>query len=99
MIEDKPETVEELVATIKPEIYQSLKSAVEIGKWESGEQLTKEQIKNCLQAIIAYEDKNVELDKRLGYIESAKSGKTPSADRSNTITTDSNNSIINEVTK
>lgn len=58
----------DLFDSITPEIYQSLKRAVELGKWPNGEKLTREQRDNCMQAVIAYELKNLPEEQRSGYI-------------------------------
>ena len=58
----------EMIENITPEIYQSLKLAVEIGKWPDGRKLTAEQKELCLQAMIAYELKNLPEDQRTGYM-------------------------------
>jgi uncharacterized protein YeaC (DUF1315 family) len=50
-----------MIENITPDIYQSLKLAVEIGKWSDGRKLT-------LQAIIAWEAKNLPEDQRTGYM-------------------------------
>ena len=47
------------IENITPEIYESLKLAVEIGKWPDGRKLTKEQKELSLQAMIAWEMQNL----------------------------------------
>ena len=49
----------EMIQNITPEIYQSLKLAVEIGKWADGNKLTAEQRELSLQAMIAWEVQNL----------------------------------------
>ncbi|CAE6928337.1 MULTISPECIES: YeaC family protein [Pseudomonas] len=58
----------ETIANITPEIYQSLKLAVEIGKWPDGRKLTQEQKELSLQALIAWEIKNLPEEERIGYM-------------------------------
>lgn len=58
----------EMIEKITPEIYQNLKQSVELGKWPNGKPLTAEQRENCLQAIIAWELKNLPEDERTGFI-------------------------------
>lgn len=58
----------EMIEKITPEIYQNLKQSVELGKWPNGKPLTAEQRETCLQAIIAWEVKNLPEDKRTGFI-------------------------------
>lgn len=58
----------ETIANITPEIYANLKLAVEIGKWPDGRKLTLEQKELSLQALIAWEIKNLPEDQRIGYM-------------------------------
>lgn len=58
----------EVIENITPEIYQSLKLAVEIGKWPDGRKLSQEQKELSLQALIAWEMQNVPEDQRIGYM-------------------------------
>lgn len=61
-------TFAQMIENITPEIYQSLKLAVEIGKWSDGRKLTAEQKELSLQAVIAWEMKNLPEDQRTGYM-------------------------------
>jgi hypothetical protein len=56
------------IENITPEIYQSLKLAVEIGKWPDGRKLTLEQKELTLQALIAWEVQNLPEEERIGYM-------------------------------
>ena len=56
------------VEQITPEVYENLKSAVELGKWQDGRKLTPEQRELCLQAMIAWEAKNLPEEQRTGYM-------------------------------
>jgi len=58
----------EMIENITPEIYQSLKLAVEIGKWPDGRKLTQEQKELSLQAMIAWEVQNLPEEERTGYM-------------------------------
>ncbi|KSW23178.1 MULTISPECIES: DUF1315 family protein [unclassified Pseudomonas] len=58
----------ETIENITPEIYESLKLAVEIGKWPDGRKLSLEQKELCLQAMIAWELQNLPEDQRTGYM-------------------------------
>ena len=58
----------EMIQNITPEIYQSLKLAVEIGKWPDGRKLTQEQKELSLQAMIAWEIQNLPEEERTGYM-------------------------------
>jgi len=58
----------EIAANLKPELIESFKRAVEIGKWPDGNVLTSEQREICLQAVIAYEFHNLPEDQRTGYV-------------------------------
>ena len=59
----------EMIDNMSPEVYASLKQAVELGKWPNGVRLTKEQSELCLQAIITYDYKNKPEESRVGYID------------------------------
>lgn len=58
----------EMIKNITPEIYQSLKLAVEIGKWADVNKLTAEQRELSLQAMIAWEMQNLPEEERTGYM-------------------------------
>ena len=58
----------EMLQNITPDIYQSLKLAVEIGKWADGNKLTAEQRELSLQAMIAWEIQNLPEEERTGYM-------------------------------
>ena len=68
MLDKKPDSLAALIEGITPEIYASLKRAVELGKWDNGQPLTREQTEHSLQAIIAYEHRHVPVDRRTGFI-------------------------------
>jgi uncharacterized protein YeaC (DUF1315 family) len=63
---------EQLIASIDADTYQRLKTAVELGKWPNGQTLTREQKELSLQAVIAYETRNLPPEQRTGYIERNK---------------------------
>ncbi len=51
--------IEQMLAVLDPEIVSRLKTAIEIGKWPNGVALTKEQRQTCMQAVYAWEAKNL----------------------------------------
>ncbi len=51
-------SVEQLVSSMTPEIYEKLQTAVELGKWEDGTPLTEEQKANTLQAVMLYQSRH-----------------------------------------
>ncbi|RBO82825.1 YeaC family protein [Marinomonas aquiplantarum] len=59
----------EMIDNMSPEVYASLKQAVELGKWPNGVRLTEEQKELCLQAVITYDYTNKSEEKRVGYID------------------------------
>ena len=61
-------SIEDLLNNITPEMYQQLKQSVELGKWPTGQAISKEQRQLCLQAVIAYEQKHLKPEERTGYI-------------------------------
>ncbi|WP_191488310.1 YeaC family protein [Pseudomonas sp. FEN] len=64
----------EMIENITPDIYQSLKLAVEIGKWPDGRKLSAEQRELSLQAMIAWETQNLPEDQRTGYMGTQECG-------------------------
>lgn len=58
----------EMIENITPDIYGSLKLAVEIGKWSDGRKLSQEQRELSLQALIAWEVQNLPEEQRTGYM-------------------------------
>lgn len=60
--------VSDLVGNITPDIYKQLKRVVELGKWPTGEKISKEQSALCMQAVIAYEETNLLPENRTAYI-------------------------------
>lgn len=71
-----------MIETMTPEVYRSLKVAVEIGKWPNGERLTKEQRETSLRAVIAYEhQREIPDNERVGFIDRTRSdGKQHGSD-------------------
>ncbi len=57
---------------ITPEVYTTIRRAVEIGKWPDGAALHSRQRELCMQAVIAYEQKHLPEQQRSGYITTAK---------------------------
>lgn len=62
-------TLDDMIAAITPETYDSLKRAVELGKWHDGTRLTPEQRAHCMQAVIAYGELHLAEEERVGYID------------------------------
>lgn len=58
-----------MIKSITPEVYENLKRAVELGKWNDGTPLTKQQLETCMQAIIAYDHEHLSESERVGYID------------------------------
>ena len=61
-------SVQELLDSLTPDIYQNLKQSVELGKWPTGGVLTAEQKELCLQAVLAYEKKHFPEEQHTGFI-------------------------------
>ena len=63
-----------LISNITQDVYVSLKLAVEIGKWPDGRKLTQEQKELSLQAVIAWELKNLPEEERTGFMNGQECG-------------------------
>ena len=59
--------LKQLLDSITPEVYESLKRAIEIGKWPDGRVLGEGQKELCMQAVIAYDERKP-LEQRTGYV-------------------------------
>lgn len=68
------QSFEDLIATMTPEICDNMRRAVELGKWPDGRTLSKEQRELCMQAVLAWEAKNLPEEDRTGYMEQACKG-------------------------
>ena len=67
-----PNSFEELLSSITPEVHSKLKQAIELGRWENGERLSKEQVELCMQAVIAYDEIHLSDEEKVGYIDRSK---------------------------
>lgn len=65
-------TIEAIMSAITPEIYERLKSAVELGKWEDGTPLTEQQKEHSLQAVIAYQALHLEQTEHMTVAQGGK---------------------------
>ncbi|AFJ47441.1 YeaC family protein [Shimwellia blattae] len=50
--------IDDMIASLTPDIYQRLVTAVELGKWPDGVALTPEQKENCLQLVMLWQSRN-----------------------------------------
>ena len=49
------ETIQQIIDSMTPEVYQRLATAVELGKWPDGVALTPEQKENSLQLVMLWQ--------------------------------------------
>lgn len=61
-------SIDELLKQVTPEVYERMKRAVEVGKWPDGRLLTAAQKENCLQLIIAWDEKHLPPEERTGFL-------------------------------
>jgi uncharacterized protein len=59
----------QLIDSMTPEIYRSLRRAVEIGKWPDGRPLSPEQRSESLQALIVWGELHLPESDRIGFID------------------------------
>jgi len=59
---------EQLIDSVTPDIYERLKTGLELGKWADGNKLTPEQKEHTMQVIIGYELKHLPPEERTGYV-------------------------------
>lgn len=65
-------TLEQLIRTMTPEIHATMRTAVELGKWADGRRLSDQERESCMQAVIAYDEKNLPENERVGFIDRTK---------------------------
>lgn len=58
----------DLIQSITPETYKTLRLAMEVGKWADGTKMTDEQKELTMQAMIIWEQKNLPEEERTGYL-------------------------------
>lgn len=60
---------ETLIARMDATTCEALKRAIEIGKFPDGRRLTDEQRELCMEAVLAWEVRNLPPEQRTGYID------------------------------
>ena len=60
---------QQMIDTMSPEIYQSHRQALELGKWPDGRALSAQQKEETMQAVIAWGEKHLPPEQRIGYID------------------------------
>lgn len=72
---------DEVAASLTPEVYQRLKESIELGKWPTGQALTRDQKALCLEALLKYEiAQGIPEEQRIGYIERPNCGSESKVD-------------------
>ena len=62
--------IDQLIASMTPEIYNNMKMALELGRWGDGRTVTPEQKEFTLEAMIRYEHlHNIPETERVGYVD------------------------------
>lgn len=61
-------TLDDLLALITPEIYETLQQAIALGRWPEGERLDADQRVLCLQAVLIWGERNLPPEQRVGYV-------------------------------
>ena len=63
---------QQLIETMSPDIFQSLKRSLETGKWPDGKPMTPAQRESAMQAVIAWGEKHLPPTERVGYIDKGR---------------------------
>ena len=65
-------TLDDLINSMTPQIYENMKQAIELGRWPDGRKLDAEQRALCLEAAILFEESSdMPAENRIGYMEAA----------------------------
>ncbi len=60
---------DELATNMTADLYSRLRESIELGRWPTGQALTKEQKNLCLEAVIKYEvAQDIPVEQRTGFI-------------------------------
>jgi len=62
-------SVDQVLKAMTPQIHDSFKRAIEIGKWPNGDALTQQQKETCMAAIISYGESYLPEQERVGFID------------------------------
>ncbi|MBL4832372.1 MAG: DUF1315 family protein [Alcanivorax sp.] len=69
-------TLDDLIQSLTPEVYENLKNAVATGRWPNGRKLEEVQRELCMEAIMYFENAhNVPADQRVGYLDMGSKSK------------------------
>ncbi|WP_396589225.1 YeaC family protein [Bermanella sp. R86510] len=72
--------IDDLIASMTPEIYKNMRDAVELGRWGDGRAMTAEQKTHSLEALIRYEHlHNIPEEQRVGYVDTSNKKKKSAA--------------------
>ena len=66
LLDTPPDTIEELIGRMSSEIYERLKEAVSLGRFNEQKRMGKEQLGQCMQLLILYEAYHLESHERTG---------------------------------
>jgi uncharacterized protein YeaC (DUF1315 family) len=58
----------QLISQLTPDIYQRLKTAIEIGKWPDGRVLSQAQKASCMEAVLSYQSMKLDGKQHSGYM-------------------------------
>lgn len=61
---------EDLIDGMTLEVWHNMRTAVETGRWPDGRRVSDEQRALCMQAVIAWEVRNLPEEERSGYVPS-----------------------------
>ena len=65
-LDTPPDTINELVGRMSPEIYERLKEAVALGRFNEQERMSEELLGQCMQLLILYEAHHLESHEHTG---------------------------------
>lgn len=60
---------QQIIGAMSREVYDSLRRALELGKWPDGKRLSPEQRAETMQAVIAWGEMHLPPEERVGFID------------------------------
>lgn len=83
---EKFDSIQALIESITPDVYENLRTSIETGRWPNGDKLTPEQVEHSMQAVIGWELKNLPAERRTGFIDTTGLQKSHCDTEQNSLT-------------
>ena len=66
LLQRSPTSMDDILDALTPAIYENLKQAIELGRWQDASRLSTEQLEHAMQLVILYEARHLPEQDRTG---------------------------------